>query len=72
MKLLAFSDLHGEDQFLDNLRRHLAINKYDAVLIAGDIEGYEYAKELLDILSSYPLLKPSSYDKAHVQVDLHP
>jgi len=51
MKILAFSDMHGEDEFLDHLRMHLAINKYDAIVIAGDIEGSEYTEELLSILS---------------------
>ena len=50
MRLLAFSDLHGEDEFLDRLRQHLFKHKYDGFLIAGDIEYYEYCEELLEIL----------------------
>ena len=51
MKLLAISDLHGDEQFLDHLRSHLATNRYDAIFTAGDIEGHSYAEDLLDLLS---------------------
>jgi len=57
MKILAFSDLHGQAKALDLLLEKESKNKYDAIIIAGDIGGYNRpclkTKEVLSSLNIF-------------------
>ncbi len=53
LRIAAFSDFHGDEIALEKLK-HLLTNKYDYVLIAGDIENnISYAEELVEIVGKY-------------------
>lgn len=52
MKILALSDLHGEEEVLDRLRARSAGRQYDLVLFAGDLTvrgPVSYAEEAVSI-----------------------
>ena len=51
MRLLAISDIHGNVEAVGKLRGREG-NRFDAVLVAGDI-GAEAAAEIMDILASF-------------------
>ncbi|MEM3555211.1 MAG: metallophosphoesterase [Candidatus Micrarchaeia archaeon] len=53
MRVLALSDLHAEEAVLDCLRKLLEKEKFDLILIVGDITHkgpLSYAEDLLDVL----------------------
>jgi len=53
MRVLALSDLHAEEAALEGLRKLLEKEKFDLILIVGDITQrgpLSYAEDLLDVL----------------------
>lgn len=70
LKLLAFSDLHGNRYALDKLKAHFASGKYDAILVCGDIidhSGVEFLDELLAAVGTTPCFAiPGNIDNPHV------
>ena len=52
MKILALSDLHGEEEVIDRLRARSASRQYDLVLFAGDLTArgpVSYAEEAVSL-----------------------
>ena len=47
MKVLLLADLHSEEAVLDRLRA--VHGKYDSIVVAGDLEGEDYSRRLLEI-----------------------
>jgi Icc-related predicted phosphoesterase len=54
MKLLALSDLHGEEEVLDRLRALSARGGYDAVLFCGDLTNRGPASYAAEAVSQFP------------------
>lgn len=71
MRVLALSDIHGEQRVLDSVRSLVAKRKYDAVFLTGDIADYgdaTYAVNLLDMLSGTPtFIIPGNMDDEAVR-----
>ncbi len=52
LRILAFSDIHADEEALDHLRRLASKDAYDAVLFAGDMTNrgpISYAQDLLSL-----------------------
>lgn len=57
MKILVFSDVHGNDLALNELDKHLSQSHYDKIAFLGDIFGYYYEQEFCyKILNKIPNL----------------
>jgi hypothetical protein len=73
MRVLALSDLHGEEAVLDGLRSLLQKERFDLILIVGDITQrgpLSYAEDLLDVFGGENILAiHGNMDTQHV-VDL--
>ncbi len=71
MKVLALSDLHGEQRVLDGVRSLIAKRSYDAVFLAGDIADHGdagYVVNLLDLLDRVPtFVIPGNMDDENVR-----
>jgi Icc-related predicted phosphoesterase len=56
IKILCLSDIHNHQQFLRSLNEHLAKNKYDLILCAGDVvsrpnkKAFDFLKEFINII----------------------
>ena len=63
IKILCLSDIHNNNQFLRSLNNHLAKQKYDLVLCAGDVvsrpnkNGMEFLKNFIDLITNLHQIK---------------
>lgn len=75
LRLLAFSDLHAEEDALDGLRMLAGREEYDAVLCAGDLTNrgpVSYAQDLLDLFGDKLFYVHGNMDPAAVLDLLRP